>query len=151
MGNYKSGLGNYKSQGISYLVKQVATLTVNNSTTYVNTDLKFNARLGKSYMVYYYCTILSHSNADSKFILDLGTYVGTNENWGDAGLGQLNDALSVEATESGTTGVDEVEVLLLNIINVTTAGTITLQYAQQTADASNSLFYAGNVMTVIEY
>ncbi len=143
---------NYKGRG-RYLqvIKQQSTLTVNNSETYVNTDLKFNAKLGKSYIVYMYCTVKSHSSADSNYKLTLGTYVGTTEQWGDAGLGQVNDTLATIQNEAATTDVDEDTVFIMHLTNVTTAGTITLQFAQATATVYATLFYAGNVMTVLEY
>lgn len=122
--------------------RKAADQTVNNSTTLVNdTHLVFNAGRDEAWFARYLLLTNSSAVADVKFqlVLPAGAtarvlYVGNN----DAGtLAEQEVAQAVNITVQGT-GANRLIVLEAHIVMSTTAGDIQLQWAQNTAEASNT-------------
>ncbi len=151
MVTYKHGKGNYKSGYLS-TVMQALDLTVNNSTTFVNTDLitpilKFK----HSYNIKIYATQNSSTVADNNFHIVVTDLVATHLKWeqtiGAMSLPSNQITTNLEVAGSGADGAILFEFIVLN---VTTKGTLQLQYAQKNAEVSNSKFKKGSVMLITE-
>ncbi len=148
--SYKSGSGNYKSHNV-YHVRQKVTLTVNNSTTFVNSELVTpTMKVGKSYYLHGVLGLNSGSTPTCKIFPNATSLVATISKY------NINSLILTTAISSGTviataTGVDETDEFHVVVLDVTTAGTITIKFAQQVADVSDTKLYKGSFMMVEEF
>ncbi len=151
MVTYKRGAGNYKS-GYDSVIRQKADLTVNNSTTLVNTDLLTQKlKFQHSYRIMIHATQNSSTVADNNFKFLVTDLVATHLKW-EVTISALttpsnNITNAIETAGSGGDGLVYIECI---VINVTTGGTLQLQYAQKNAEVSNSKFKKGSVMVITD-
>ncbi len=156
MANYKDGVGNYKTSSggsATTIKKQIDDLTVNNSTTLVSTDLVTpTLAVGKSYEIICWISSISGTTPDEKFKWLNDTLVSDVSVWEITfnAYAYPNNAITVTKNVNGTGSLNLRQCILI-LINVTTAGTLTMQYAQQVANASNSVIHKGSTMRVTEY
>ncbi len=152
MGNYRTGTSNYRGGVKTFFSKQSSDLTVNNSTTYVDTDLKTpTLTIGKSYFVNGYFITNSGTTPDFKTKIVITSMVATNSQFYTT-TGALNVPsvpLATEAIGSGA-GADQLMSFHCSIINVTTAGTFKLQFSQNTQDVSDTIFKKGSFWIIQE-
>ncbi len=147
MGNYRTGTSNYRGGIKSYFSKQASDLTVNNSEVYVDTDLVTpTLTIGKSYFVKGFFIVNAGTTPDMKFKNIITSMVATNSEWA-----MSNTSISVPVTPIATEDVSipgSGSIALIyysvSIINVTTAGTFKLQFAQNTATSENTIFKKGS-------
>ncbi len=153
MVTYRHGKGNYKS-GFLSTVRQAGDLTVNNSTTLVDTDLITpTLKFQKSYHIKIYATQNSATTPDTNFGLTITSLVSTYSRWKGIATGVswvVPDIPLATDIELPGTGADKLNVFEIIVLNVTTKGTLQLQFAQKNAEVSNTKFKKGSVMIVTE-
>ncbi len=151
MANYKTGQGNYRSSFI-HTVRQEGDLTVNNSTTLVDTDLITQTlKVGRSYEIQVWFAIASGTTPDSKLQPTLTTLVATRTGWNvSVPAGHIYTATVGTSNSVDGAGSTVLGYLSVIILDVTTAGTVKIQFAQQTAEASATSFKKGSCMLVTE-
>lgn len=137
---------------------KTANETVTSSTTLQNDDELF---VSVSASTYYKFTALllwtSGGTPDFKFALSMpasATARGAIANWSNAGAAgsllvnsfTLTDTTAVSISGAGTTFSSQGQHTLVHgyILTSVTAGTVYIQWAQNTSDASNTVVYAGS-------
>jgi len=153
MGNYRTGTSNYRGGIKSYFSKQASDLTVNNSETYVNTDLITpTLAVGKSYSIDGIYVTNSGTTPDVKMKNVVTTLVATSSFWDSASTSftMPTTALATEDTSIAGTGANVIRYIKIQIINVTTAGSFILQFAQNVADVSDTKFLKGSYWIIKE-
>ena len=146
------------TMNFDYVIRKASTETVNNSTTFQNDDdFTFAIAANEVWLVEFVLLLQSASATPGyKFQYSLpsgGTYylapdsLGTANYWQVTAVGNTPDALptttfSIASRSSGVCGAFFRAIL----INSSTAGTAVLQWAQDTADASNSQILQNSVM-----
>ncbi len=145
-------MANYKARGASqYTVKTSADLSVASSETLVNTELiTKELKVGFSYYIH----ILGHlksasSTPNAKFSLDLINVVYVTGLYGQS-ANSVTNTLTTEDSESLSAGVSEIIPFHIHVMDVTTAGTLRLKFAQGTSNATATIFMKGSTMHVIE-
>ena len=128
------------------IFKQTSDLVVNNSTTFVNTEIAIPVKAGRSYFIQLIGFTNSGATPDSKLIWTIPT--NDFNGWDNLGGGGALNAMTTQQTETGA-GADEAD-LYYAFITPTADGILQLQFAQQTANASNTVFKAGSVAEVTE-
>ncbi len=152
MGNYRTGTSNYRGGVKTFFSKQASDLIVNNSETYVNTDLVTpTLTIGKSYVIRAWCIVNSGTTPDFKFKNVVTDLVATSSLWTTSVIAFSYPTIAL-ATEVVSTadGADQLLLITTSIINVTTAGSVRLQFTQNTATASATTFRKGSYWTVKE-
>lgn len=145
MGNYKS-----RHKGTQHII-QTTDLTVNNSETLVDTELEISLRANKQYYGMLQMFVLSTAVADHKiqFVLPSGAT-------GLKSIGTLSattpSTTNAIATVLGLSGnaVNEVYTFTFTLLTSSTVGTIKIQYAQNTAEVSNSKVLKGSYLQIWE-
>ncbi len=153
MGNYRTGTSNYRGGIKTYFKKQAADLTVNNSETYVDTDLVTpTLTIGKSYAITGYFNMISATTPDHKLKNVVTDLVAVQPFWTMNSSSQAMPvtALATEITTMSGSGADKIFIYVASIIDVTTAGTFKLQFAQNVAEASNTIFRKGSYWIIQE-
>jgi len=153
MGNYRTGTSNYRGGIKSYFSKQASDLTVNNSEVYVDTDLVTpTLTIGKSYFIEGWFNTNSSTVADSKLknvvttvVADLSVWIITSTSMGFPSV-----ALATEDTSMAGTGADKLYHYSALLLDVTTAGTFKVQWAQNTAEVSDTKFLKGSYWIIKE-
>jgi hypothetical protein len=123
--------------------------TVNNSTTLQNDDdLFFTIAASEKWTVEIVCKIVSNATPDFKvfFTAPAGATFNfvTLQSVGTVALvpwASTAQSIITDATATGNIGIVKAYV-----INSTTAGTVNFQWAQNTAEASNTILKAGSFM-----
>jgi len=153
LGNYRTGTSNYRGGIKSYFSKQASDLTVNNSTTYVDTDLRTpTLTVGKSYMIQGYFLLNSGTTPDYKLKNVLTDLVATSSLWdmhATAYPYPINAIATEDITPSGS-GANKTYMYVAILIDVTTAGTYKLQFSQNSQDVSNTIFRKGSYWIIKE-
>lgn len=135
-------------------VRKVADETVNNSSVLQNDDELFVPMSANA--VYDFFVIIHHNSGgtpDIKFGWTVPS--GTTMVWGGyivntAGAFTVVANLSQSSTASiGGTGSDSFQMFQGTIVTSSTAGTLQLQWAQDTANASNTIVRAGSYLLPI--
>jgi len=151
--NYKDGVGNYKGgQGGAKKVKQTSDITVTSSTTLVNTDLLYAMSVGKSYNIIGILAITSPAAADYKitFVKD-GTLAYSTAEWGHGGANMRIPEIAIGSTSTlGTNAAIQIFAVFTSVIQVTTAGTLTMQFSQQTSNGGDTILHTGSYIIVHE-
>ncbi len=146
---YKKGSGNYKTQVVSTSV-QKTTIVRNNDTSWVDTDMITPImKIGYSYSILMNVNIKSPANADTKFLFNMGTMLADYKYWGKDVSG-LN-LLMVNPSSQNGNDTDNHEIIYAAISNVTQAGSIILQFAQETQQVADTSLFEGSFMTVTEH
>ncbi len=150
MGNYKTGGGNYRSS-VRYTVRQKADLDVPNSTTLVNTDLVTQTlKVGKSYRIT--LILLHNSSAVANYKIAWSADVSaTLRHHSLFAYTATDQTTSITTAITGTgAGAKRMIVYHTFLIDVTVATTITMKFAQNTQEASATLFMKGSSIIVEE-
>ncbi len=148
--SYKRGSGNYKTDNV-YRVRTLATLTRNNTTTFVDSELVTKTlKVGKSYYIHGVVGVNSGITPTCHMYAKVTDLVATITKWA------INDLILVNAFSTGLeiptgTGVDETDTFHLVVLDVTTAGIINMNFAQKVQDASDTKLYKGSFMMVEEF
>lgn len=127
--------------------------TVNNSDVLQDDDdLKFTPTINKAYFGILFFYVNSASNADLKAALSLpsgatGLWLGTNLVWQ---IAQTVTANVTTAKPLGTSGSDQCLAVYFRIIMGATAGDVIFQWAQNTAQSSDTKILAGSSIVVWE-
>ncbi len=157
MTNYKTEMGNYKPEAGSSTqttLIQALDLSITDSTTFVNTDLVSpTLKVGKSYHIVGYFNINAHATPDAKLIHNFTSLVADLTGWNvddDALEFPFLQTMPTQAATIGGLGADEISKYVAVIINVTTAGTFALQFAQANSNANPSKFRKGSYMIIQE-
>ncbi len=153
MGNYRTGTSNYRGGIKSYFSKQASDLTVNNSEVYVDTDMVTpTLTIGKSYVVNAYFLVNSGTTPDYKFKNVVTTMVATYSSWdmSSTGVPIPTTAIATEDAGQAGTGANKLYVYIALLLNVTTAGTFKLQFAQNTATVADTKFLKGSYWIIKE-
>lgn len=133
-------------EDMTYIVKS-ADETVNNSSTLQNDDdFSFSVATNSKYLVEMYLLINSGTTPDFKYAWSLpasatanGVYNATSSQFNQNG--NLTSAQSVDGA-----GGERMTVVFFILETAGTAGTAQFQWAQNTADLSNTVVGAGSVM-----
>ncbi len=146
--SYKQTTGNYKRRNPNTSFQKTEIIK-NANVTLIATDLNSpTMNVGKSYICEIYVLLNSGTTPDSKLALDQTTSLGaTLALWGLDSAYATPFATTIQVDGAGANALQKINVL---VINVTTAGSIKIQFAQQTSDASNSKFMIGSCMSVVE-
>jgi hypothetical protein len=126
--------------------RSTADLTKNASVAFSDiTGLVFSIGANETWVVLYAIHLISNAAADAKFQL-VGPAAPTAVRFGGstetAGLGAADVTGFSTVVHLSTVGtVDEMKFLTATIRNGANAGTVQLQAAQDTSNASNSIFY----------
>ncbi len=149
--NYKTTSGNYRGAA-KFSIKQKADLIVNNSTTLVDSDLRTPPLLaGKSYKIWIYLVIFSQTNADANIAWNGDVTAGFRT----LSQSKMSDTQTTSALTTllafVTSAADQLYMSYTSIINVTSnTSSITLQFAQATAQASSTALRAGSYIEIQE-
>lgn len=146
----------YEAVGLFTPIRKTNTQTVNNSATLVD-DSVLKIPIGKNEVLRFAFTIFYNSNttADFKF-----TFVGPSGATGriavgartltDGSIGGGGAFALAGAVTCGGLGFEASIVGTVTIANGTTPGNVQLQWAQNTADASNTTVLANSNLSAIE-
>jgi|SRR6185436_3019827 len=133
--------------------RKTSTQTVNNSTTLVNdTELFVAAEASVTYLAEIKIYYNSGTTPDIKFALTVPA--GTTGTWGGVGYDTASALLTfgplsiAVALPFGGLAADKEARLNAVIVTSTTAGTIQVQWAQNTLNASNTNVLAGSYITL---
>lgn len=152
------GGGSAVGGGTSYAS---ADVTINNSTTFVDTGLSVPVVAGATYAFRAWIRYTGGNTPDFK--VQPSSPTGTTGNWSligngrdvspatDTGVGATFNAADIgtSLTVAGdSTGTLSLSCVAEGTFAVTTAGTFKLRVAQRTATASNTIFRAGSYLTV---
>jgi len=134
----RSVVGSSGGGGFTFIEK-TGDQTVNNSTTLVNvTDFTFAADANSRYLVMYTAMFHSGATPDIKFGITVPT--SSTGFWGQHDNGVTLAALSGIVILSGVgAGAERPALMFASVDTVGTAGNITLQFAQNTADVSDTV------------
>lgn len=125
-----------------------STQTVNNSTTLVNiTNLDIAVEASHQYKIEWDVFYDSNSTADIKFALSVpagatGVWAYNND------VATLAAGFTLQTNTALSSGYHHRFVAYVNVS--TTAGSVALQFAQDTADASNTTIEPGSTIRVVE-
>lgn len=127
--------------------KAAADQTVNNSIALVDSELAFTAAANATYQVFAQVYGISAAAADYRFKWSApagasGAQIVTE--YAGVAYGALADTIIVPQQ-----GTAQLTVASLILINGATAGTVTLQWAQGTADVSDSKILTGSNLVAI--
>ncbi len=148
MGNYKRGPGNYKTDYF-YRAIQLEDITINNSTTLVETDLKTpSLKVGSNYVIWFTLGFVTSVIADIKFHYDMFLAQANYERWGFKFAPDTPIGTNIEPNGDASYQMKTGRVVLHD---VTTAGVTQIQVAQKNLDATNTLFKKGSTMLVSEF
>jgi len=149
-GGFKFPNGTTQTTGVN-LVYKTADETVNNSTTYQDDDHLVKA-LGanETWTITYYLRYSSSAVADfkHKFTVPSGTtgWWTAHGNNGNYVYQWRGDAITDEGTQNSGDSVKELIILVAYVKTSSTAGNITLQWAQNTAEVSNTVLSEGSYL-----
>lgn len=130
------------------LVRKATTETVNNSTTLQNDD-ELLASLAANEIVFFEVRLRINSSPtpDIKFAFTVPT--GATLGWGEYSTGTSpEESTSGDPQVFTTSGSDEMLQLSGYVANGANTGNLQLQWAQQTANASDTNVYANSIMLV---
>ena len=142
--------------------------TVNNTTTLTTlTDFTYALVANATYVAEFVLIYLSGTTPDVKFKWDISSVSGCTIEWGQTGASAINaaapsgggaittynsmhDQTQTMALAGQGTGADNKVVVpvFATIHNSTTAGNLNLQWAQNTADASDTKLLVGSYMKI---
>jgi len=143
-------MANYKYYRQGFRKRQVTTLVVNNSATLVDTEMVTPVlKVGHSYKIYVYGCFNGGSTPDVDVKWDLGTMVAAFSFYANESFASTV-ALTTEILLPQA-GANVSDVLVAHIYDVTTAGSIKLQFAQNVANVSDTKFLKGSFMEVIQF
>ncbi len=133
-------------------IAKAADETVNNSDTLQDDDeLKFDAKANTKYNITIFLFLNSSGVADFKY--DFSIPAGAS---GDMQTGNWSSSGSNDATDIGTpivvatTAVVRVTCILARMEIAATAGEVAFQWAQNTAEVSNTIVKAGTCLSMVE-
>ncbi len=107
-------------------------------------------KVGYSYYIKILCSVNGLTAADVEFSLTKNDGLGIAHSYWSKNYERLATAITSTITEDVADSVEEVITLEVVLINVTVAGSLTLKFAQDVADASNTVFRVGSFMVVTE-
>ncbi len=155
MANYKTTSGNYRNQGAGSTTSkvQLADLVKTSDTTLENTDLAVTAVAGHSYMIIGHIVCNSSATPDSKFKFNNVSGVFLSSGWDiDTHVNWLSDHLTLATESGGLAGLSErLLYLRMHLIQCTTNGTVTLQFAQNTSNGSAATFRKGSYIQITDF
>lgn len=122
--------------------------TVNNSTTYIDVaDFNFAATANKMYHIYLMIYHTSNSTPDIKFRPTVPSGATFDILYGDWQSNVASDILQDEINPA-TNGTIQLTPTTIRVLVGGTAGDIDIQFAQDTANASNTTVHLGSIMLV---
>jgi len=124
---------------------QKADQAVNNSTTLVDSGITFSVNASTTYGAF----ILLFEDGDAAADLKVQfTYpAGTTGAWGSSTTQALTSDFSLPA---GGVGTEKVHYMFAEIVTGVTAGSLTLQFAQNVAQANDMTLHAGSYIVLWE-
>ncbi len=150
MGNYKRGSGNYKSSYLTTTVK-TSNQTVNNDTTFQSdTQMVHALKPNRTYSMFFPLMFSSNATADIKVKWLIPT--GASGKMGRSQSSpQVLNSITSSTILGGTNGnTNRCCVLYGFIIMGSTAGNMQFEWAQGTADVSDTIVLQGTQLILTE-
>ena len=141
-----TGGGGGGGSNVTTIIK-TSSETVNNSTTLQNDDtLKFPVGASEVWTFRFVLQATSSTVADLKFAVTAPTGAVCEVSYLDTETAESNAQYGCGATITNITGngTDDVYEITGTVTNGTTAGDVQLQWAQNTAEATNTIVYSGS-------
>jgi len=138
----------YPPVGVPTFARQTANVTVNNSTTFVDlTGMSFTVGASQTWAFTIYIHGTSAAAADIKFTLT-GPAAPTAVRYGFIASADTADSTAFGSLVSAQTvgAIDQIWEVTGILRNGTTAGTVQVQMAQLTANASNTVCYTDSMI-----
>jgi hypothetical protein len=148
-------------------VYQAADRTVNNSTTYVNSDISFTPDTDATYWYSLYISYSADGNADFKWAWSApqATFGSFTQSRHTDATGSFNSGAEVifrrpsnstDRLAGGATGTDPLGSFYSaydsgTFTTTSTSGTVTMQFAQYTAAAVDTILRGGSTHTQMVY
>lgn len=143
--------------GVRTFARQTASLPVTSSTTLVNTDLTFNlAANAKVHVTYYVPVTLAGTASGLKFLVDApASVVDYNSScvvFADDATLALVSVITSEAAQGVTlaNAGNHIVQIDFDLFNGATAGTVTLQFAQNVSDAGAATVLKGAYAEIVK-